>query len=109
MCLFDTGYRLVTLDIDFPFTKRTLKKELSRKSCKSKEPKLDYIVLRTNPDIQEKLTVELDKQLLDHISEDDDVDTVNTNIVSTVKNSVEAVCPKSADSKKKREPGKMQN
>ena len=102
--LFDTDHRLVTMDIDFPATKRTLKKELSRKSSRSKEPKLDYTLLRTNPEIQEKLTVELDKQLLNYISENDDVDTVNTKIVSTVKNAVEAVCPKSAESKKKKEP-----
>ena len=38
--------------------------------------------------IQEKLIVELDKQLLDHISEDDDVDKVNTKMVSTLKNSL---------------------
>ena len=64
--LFDTDHRLVTMDIDFSATKRTLKKELSRKSSRSKEPKLDYTLLRTNPRIQEKLRVELDKQLQNH-------------------------------------------
>ena len=90
------------MDNNFPATKRTLKKELSRKISRSKEPKLDYTLLRTNPEIQEKLTAELDKQLLNYINENDDLDTVNTKIVSTVKNAVEAVCPKSAESKKKK-------
>ena len=93
------------MDFDFPAKKKTLKKELSRKSSRNKEPKLDYILLSTLPEIQEKLTVELDKQLLIYISENDDLDTMNTKIVSkTVKNAVEAVCPINAESKKKKEP-----
>ena len=76
MPLFDTDHRLVTMDFDFPAKKKTLKKELSRKSSRNKEPKLDYILLRTLPEIQEKLTVELDKQLLIYISENDDVNVM---------------------------------
>ena len=99
--LFKTDHRLLVMNINFPATKRELTRFLPVKTREPK-PKIDFIALRENPDLQAKLTQELEKELA-AIEDTQDIDTLNSNIVDSVKLCVEKVCPK-IQIKAKKEP-----
>ena len=90
--LFQTDHRLLVMNIDFPATKRELNRYLPGKTREPK-PKIDFIALREDVDLQNKLTQELEKELAAQ-EDTQNVDTLNSNIVNSVKACVENVCPK---------------
>ena len=99
--LFKTDHRLLVMTIDFPATKKELNHYLPSKTREPK-PKIDFTALRENVDLQEKLTLELDKELA-AIENTQDIDALNSNIVETVNQCVDKVCPK-IKTKAKKEP-----
>ncbi len=90
--LFDTDHRLLVMNIDFPDTKREIRHHLSRAKSNEERPRTDFTALRDNPDVQQRLTANLEERLSN--IDCDDVDEINERIVTTVRESVKEVCPK---------------
>ena len=97
---FDTDHRLLVLDLQFPTTKKFLQHRLSRQNMKQPTPKTDLTSLKGDETVQRHLTSKLDDLLADHSSLSD-VNELNDLIVCTVRQSVEEVCPKVEEVKKK--------
>ena len=95
-----TDHRLLVMNLEFPTTKRKLKHQLSRKTTKEPKPKTDYRMLREDPTARKQLTTKLDTGLASLPG--DDMDKQNEQIVETVRESVESVCPKIDPIKKKK-------
>ena len=98
--LFDTDHRVVVMDIEFPGTKKQLRKQLSVPT-RTITPKTEYRAVRDCSDTRERLTEKLDSELND--IELSDIDELNEKIVSTVRQCVDAVCP-TIDHVKKKQP-----
>ena len=97
--LFDTDHRLLVLDIRFPQTKRSLKYHLSRTTvCRDEVCRIDFKALEKDLCIQNNLTEFLEARLESPAL---DLDELNEEIVSAVRQGMEEVCPKIAPRRKK--------
>ena len=97
--LFDTDHRLLVLNLEFPSTKKDLKINLSRQRPNEKKPKSDYQALCTSSALQQELTDELDSNL--NYSTKANISDLNDHIVDVVRDSVEKICPRITEQKKK--------
>ena len=77
------------MKLEFPTTKKVLRKQLNSWTVKDPKPITNVQALRDNEDLRLALTMKLDTELA--VLEHDDVDTLNEHIV---RSSVEEVCPK---------------
>ena len=97
--LFQTDHRLLVLDIKFPQTRRNLKHHLSRTAvCREEACRSDFKALQRNTNLQTDLSSFLETRLGSLTS---DVDDLNEDIVSAVRQSMDEVCPKIAPRRKK--------
>merc|ERR1712105_391082 len=84
-------------DIAFPATKRELKKyKVARLDPK---PRTNFAALKESIELQERLTLEIDDEL--NLCDGSTIEEINQDIVETVKESVDRVCPKFQVRKKK--------
>ena len=97
--LFDSDHRIVVMDVTFPSTKKHLKKYLSRRPNFEEAAVTDFVALRKDPEMQRLLTEKIDAGLEDLLP--NDVNELNDKIVEVVKESVQEVCPKMENSRKK--------
>ena len=97
--LFQTDHRLLVLDIKFPQTRRNLKHHLSRTAvCREEACRSDFKALQRNTNLQTDLSSFLETRLGSLTS---DVDDLNEDIVSAVRQGMDEVCPKIAPRRKK--------
>ena len=89
--LFDTDHRTVVMDLSFPSTKYLLRKQLGA-SPRDPKPKTNFQVLHHCEDTRRMLTQKLDEELVD--TNINDIDVLNEKITTSVRDCVEAVCPK---------------
>ena len=99
--LFQTDHRLVVMDIKFPHTKRDLKHHLSRIVSPEEKCRMDVKALQRDVQLQNHLSTFLENRL--ESLPTDDVDLLNEEIVSAVKEGMDEVCPK-IEPKRKKEP-----
>ena len=95
--LFETDHRLLVTNIVFPATKRELKKYAVKKL--NPKPRTNFAALKESVELQEKLTIEIENEL--SVLNGESVDEINEDIVNTVRNCVDRVCPKIQEQKKK--------
>ena len=99
--MFDTDHRLLVMDVNFPYSKKDLKVELSKGRVVEKKIYRDFNVLRDEERKRHKLTAKLNENL--QSLDASDVDTLNNEIVLAVRKSAEEVCPL-MDTVQKKEP-----
>ena len=96
--LFQTDHRLLVLDIKFPHTKRNLKYYLSRITVPHEEAcRSDFKALQRDTNLQNDLSSFLENRLGSLTS---DLDDLNEDIVSAVRQGMDEVCPKIAPRRK---------
>ena len=90
--LFQTDHRLLVLDIKFPQTRRNLKFYLSRSAvCRDEPTRSDYKALQRDTNLQNQLSSYLETRLG---SPSEELEDLNEDIVSAVRQGMEEVCPK---------------
>ena len=102
--LFQTDHRLLVLDIKFPQTKRNLKYHLSRTTvCREETCRSDFKALQRDTNLQNELSSFLEIRLGSLSASN--MEDLNEDIVSAVRQGMEDVCPKLA-SRRKEQPWK---
>ena len=87
------------MNTEFPTTKRALRKHLSTTAPRESKPVTNFQALRDDTEVRDRLTAKLEVELTD--LEIDDMNVLNEYITSTVRASMDEVCPKSDPVKKK--------
>ena len=83
------------------YNKRALRKHLIIAGPREQKPVTNFQVLRDDPQLREELTTKLEQKLAGILT--DDINALNNQIASTVRTSMEEVCPQ-LDPIRKKEP-----
>ena len=101
--MYQTDHRLLVMNIDFPSSKQAVKLSLLKGRPKAPKLRINFNVLRDDPEKRRELTQKIEHHLEFVNAEETNVDLLNQGIVEAVRTSAEEVCP-AEDHDQKKEP-----